>query len=137
MPTTIGLVLDVIGAVALSIGLFRHPVPLTPGWLRDPPAAAEDHAYGITGGAFLISGFVLQIVGSTGTPQPVPFVRAMVWAAVTLVVGLVGAYFIYGAAFIWAMRKEMKWVASQSDMPDTRWQRERKGLKFWRHSLVR
>ena len=137
MLTTIGLVLDIIGAIALVIGLFRHPRPLYPGWNYHPTDAATDHAYGISGGVFLTLGFIGQILGSTGTPHPVPFVRAMVWAAVTMIVGLLLAYVLYGVAFIVSMQRETKWAASHHpDMNDSQWQREPKRLKFWRYSLV-
>ena len=34
MLPVIGLSLDLIGAIALTLGLFRGPVPLSPGWRR-------------------------------------------------------------------------------------------------------
>jgi hypothetical protein len=52
MFTVIGLSLDVVGAVALAVGLFRAPIPLTLGWLRAPEDAAEDRAYGTSAAYF-------------------------------------------------------------------------------------
>jgi hypothetical protein len=81
--TTIGLVLDVIGAVTLAVGLFRAPVPLTPGWLRSPADTAADRSYGTVGGLYLVAGFGLQIVASIDRSGD-----GSAWAAaLTLVVG--------------------------------------------------
>jgi hypothetical protein len=64
LTTTLGLVFDILGALALLLGLFRHPKPLYLGWQYNPPDATKDATYGITGGFFLITGFVGQILGT-------------------------------------------------------------------------
>ncbi len=61
MLSAIGLALDLVGAVVLVVGLFGHARALYPGWsVRSPDDVAHDHAAGLVGGSFLVSGFVLQ-----------------------------------------------------------------------------
>lgn len=58
--------LDGIGAISLVLGLFRAPIVHTFGGSRPSPSelAADDRAYGVVGGAFLVVGFALQEVGT-------------------------------------------------------------------------
>jgi hypothetical protein len=65
-----GLSLDIIGAFLTVFGLFRHPAPLTLGWTRDPLTSSADRAFGTVGGLWLVSGFVLQIIGTADSSPP-------------------------------------------------------------------
>jgi hypothetical protein len=66
MLPVIGLALDLVGALLLTLGLFRAPQLLYPGWGRSPDEVAEDRAYGTAGAAFLAGGFTLQAMPSLG-----------------------------------------------------------------------
>jgi hypothetical protein len=133
-----GLALDVIGAVLVTLGLFRHPMPLYPGWSRLPTAAAEDRAYGTTGGSFFVCGFVGQLLSSAGYAS---HDRTSVFASagITLAAGALVAYVVFGLSYIGWMRYTMRYVMREiATKPnhegyDTPWRRSRKGLKFWHY----
>jgi len=67
MWSIIGLVLDAVGAISLTFGLFRAaPIGLW-GGDADPSGvevAADDRAYGLVGGLCLFAGFAMQGVGN-------------------------------------------------------------------------
>ena len=113
--TTVGLVLDMIGALALLLGLFRHPRLLYPGWERSPQDAAKDRAFGITAGVFLITGFAGQIAGNAGVGPPA---MSLACAVVVGIAGLGFAYGRYRASFTMALTLGQRWVKKQPDMAD-------------------
>src|SRR5258708_6645057 len=93
-----GLGLDVVGAVLLLLGLFRHALPLYPGWSRSPVQAAEDRAYGTTGAAFFVTGFTLQLFGSAGFGSHCQ-ATVLLSGLVAVVGGALAAYMLFGLAF--------------------------------------
>jgi hypothetical protein len=102
--STIGLVLDLIGALVLARGLFRGPVSSTYGLpIRSLEDVAADRAYGVVGGGFLIVGFCLQVVANilhTGRSSAEAKIGA---AAATLVGGTavaVGLWRVLDAYFL-------------------------------------
>jgi hypothetical protein len=64
--SAIGLSLDVVGAVALVVGLFRPTRPLVTGYAYAPDDAARDSAFGVAGTTLLVAGFVLQSLSYFG-----------------------------------------------------------------------
>lgn len=137
-----GLALDMIGAVLLTLGLFRRPLPLFPGWTRSPLEAANDRAYGTTGGALLLMGFLGQLAGAAGFGSRARG-SVLFTAAVVFVAGALLAYAMFGATYVIWFRHAVRWAAAQpwSDSypheTDLRnWQRTHRGLRFWNHELV-
>jgi hypothetical protein len=91
--SAIGLTLDLIGAMFLVFGLFRHGNANRQGWERSPEEVARDGAFGVVGGLFLalvaykasvtdgqlnwgrgeyllVDGHVQDIGGDTPRPRP-------------------------------------------------------------------
>jgi hypothetical protein len=103
---TIGLVLDLLGALVLARGLFRGAVPSTYGLpLRSLEDVAADRAYGVVGGGFLIVGFCLQVAANilhTGRSSAEAKTEA---AAGTLVGGAVLAIGLWRLANSWFLRQ--------------------------------
>jgi hypothetical protein len=112
--TNLGLVFDVIGAIALLLGLFRHPKPLYPGWSYSPHDAATDHAYGITGGMFLTLGFVGQMLGNGR--HALPLWETVGLAAAVLIGGAVVAYVVFKVTYKVEIRRLERWVAKRPEM---------------------
>jgi hypothetical protein len=129
----IGLSLDVVGAVALAVGLFGRVVPSTWGGdVRSPEGVAHDTAFGLIGAPFLIAGFVVQSLYYFDIHWMAP-VRERVYAAViTLAVATLAAYVSYGFLY-------RRWLASAQrfrarSLVENRWEppppRFRK-LRWW------
>jgi hypothetical protein len=114
--TTLGLVVDVIGAIALLRGLFRHPKPTYVGWNYSPEDAATDHAYGVTGGTFMILGFVGQILGN-GRPA-LPLWETAVIVAAVLIVGGVAASAVFKLTYKIQIKRLRRWVAERPEMAE-------------------
>lgn len=96
MLTIIGLSLDVVGAAVLAIGLFRPTQPATMGMpVRDSLVVAADRASGITGFAFLASGFVLQGVASATICRPPSLFHAAEGGLLSVLLGTVLAWLIF------------------------------------------
>src|SRR5437660_198778 len=94
-----GLALDVVGAFLVSLGLYRHPVPLFLGWGRTPHAAASDRAFGTSGTLFFLLGFGGQLMSSAGYGSHRR--AAVIWsAAVALSAGTAAAYVLFGAFYV-------------------------------------
>jgi hypothetical protein len=104
--STIGLVLDLIGALVLARGLFRGAVPSTYGLpIRSLEDVAADRAYGVVGGGFLVAGFCLQVTATilhTGRSSAGAEVEA---AAGTLVGGAALAIGLWRVANAWFLRQ--------------------------------
>lgn len=59
MLSAIGLALDLVGAVALTLGLYGHSRPTYPGLSRGPEDVAHDRGFAIVGASYLVAGFLL------------------------------------------------------------------------------
>lgn len=135
MLSVIGLMLDLVGATALALGLFRPSMPLYLGWLRPPQAAAEDQAYGVVGSVMLVSGFVLQALTYFGVNSDVSSGCAAVAAVLTLAVAIVLAWGIFGAVYIARFSKEVE-RGEQNGVSSPPYRRERRGYRFWHYEPV-
>lgn len=135
MLPLIGLVLDLIGAFALTRGLFRHSVPLVTGYRRHPHDAAEDHAYGVVGFIFLASGFTCQALPSLGATWNATACEARLAAIITLVGGSILAYVGWGLAYVVLVRRELRHAnAKWPDLAQSAtWQPRLR--KFWNHDF--
>jgi hypothetical protein len=133
--SAVGLALDLIGAVALVLGLFRPPRPLFVGWAYEPLDAARDVAFGVTGGTFLAAGFVLQSLSYVGF-SPNYSERASLHAAlVMLPLGTWVAIGLYGVTFLVALPREIRYSREKLNLIQyVRW--EPKGLRFWCHVAI-
>ena len=135
MWSAIGLALDLVGAVALVLGLFRWPRPLTVGWSHSPDQAAGDVAYAVTGGTFLAAGFVLQSLTYFGVDWNGSDRAALVAALATVVVGALAAFVLYGVTFLIALPFEVRYSRVQHNL-NLRVRRQRKGFRFWNQVVV-
>ena len=130
MLATIGLTLDIVAAILVLLGLFRSPSLLYPGWSRSPAEAAEDRAYGVTGGLYFVLGFVGQILGNAGVGVPVKVVGDLIPPFIAaLVIGSLLAYLLFGLSVICWMKSEQRRGANDLGT----WVRRRKGLRFWHY----
>jgi hypothetical protein len=145
MVTAAGLALDIIGAVLVLAGLFRHPRGTTLGWAHPPRDAAADHAFGATGGLFLVSGFVCQILGIAGLGGPAAPSAIYRTALIAFLFGLVLAYLLFGVIYMLFMMLEVRWVERQPGLNhlDAGWEwkrrprRQKFWLEFWHYEMVR
>jgi hypothetical protein len=110
MLSAIGLALDIIGAYLLAKGLFRHSVPLYPGWSRDPYTAGQDRAYGTVGLLFLVSGFALQGLSSLGLQPAADTATEVTVAALALSVGILVAFVLRELAVFVFLNREAAWA---------------------------
>jgi hypothetical protein len=132
--SVIGLALDLVGAVALTIGLFRGPLPLYPGYVRSPEDAATDRAYGTVGGGFLVVGFALQALTYCGINLDSGSMANILAAVIALCLGALGATGLWGCAYIVHLRRvDAEARAQWPDFDTGGLRRERTGLRFWRH----
>ena len=136
MFSAIGLTIDLVGAFVLARGLFRHSLPLYPGWSRSPDAAAEDHAYGAIGFGCLAVGFACQALPAFGANWPGGPESARTAAVITLVLAGMAAYIGYGVAYIALLRREVRFAnrtfSSAMGEHVTRTWRPRM-TRFWHH----
>jgi hypothetical protein len=110
MLPTIGLACDLIGALTLARGLFRHAERLYPGFGRWPTTAAEDHAYGTVGGLFLAAGFTGQALPNLGVTWHGTPAEARTAAAIALAAGTLLALVAYGLLYAAFLRRELRRV---------------------------
>ena len=137
MLSAIGLTLDLVGAVALTLGLYRHSRYLTPGFRRGPDDVAQDAAYGTLGAVFLALGFMLQGLQYVEvTVEKSPGVTAAV-AGLTLLLATVAGWLGYGLVYLARYRRENTWVKANlpavSLPPSRRVPAGRLGWRFWHH----
>jgi hypothetical protein len=128
--SAIGLAFDLVGAIALVRGLFRRPRPLTVGWAYSPDQAASDFAYGVTGGTFLATGFVLQALTYFGVSVDGSDRTALLAAVAAVVVGAVVAVLLYAVTFLVVLPFEIRYSIEKLDL-HLHVRRQRKGLRFW------
>jgi hypothetical protein len=134
--SVIGLVFDLVGAVALVFGLFTHAEPLTPGWRRSPADHAHDAAFGCIGAFFLVVGFLLQAIYYLGAdPAARHWVIALV-ASIALVIAALVAYAAYGLLYIAFHAVEARRVAAEHPTVEYNVRRRRKGVRFWAQERV-
>lgn len=130
MLSVIGLTLDLVGAIALVLGLFGHAMPLTPGHKRSPGDVAHDVSFGIVGALLLSSGFALQSLSYFGVTIDASREANLLAAGVTLLAAAAFAWLLYGVAYLILFAKE-----NRRSME--RWQigsptrREPRLLRFW------
>ena len=135
MLSAIGLAFDLIGAVALVIGLFRPPRPLYLGWSYDPHEAAQNVPYGVTGGTFLVLGFALQSLTYFGWSPDYSDGAVRAAALAALAGGAVAAVVLYGVTYLVALPRQIRYTADKHDL-HYYVRREPKGFRFWRHLAV-
>jgi len=111
MLSALGLALNVVGAGALSIGLFRPSRPLFPGWSRNPLVAATDYAFGVTGFIFLAAGFLLQALPHFGVQATNCVGASEAAAAGGLIGGAIVAWVICEVLRAIFFRKEKAYAA--------------------------
>jgi hypothetical protein len=137
MLSAIGLALDLVGAVALTLGLYRHSRYTTVGLRRGPDDVAQDAGYGTVGAVFLALGFVLQGAQYVGVSIEMCPGWAAAAAGATLLVATVVGYLAYGLVYIVAYRRERRWVDNElteiSLPPSRRVPAGRLGWRFWHH----
>jgi hypothetical protein len=145
--SAIGLVLDLVGAVALTLGLFGHSRYTTVGLSRGPADVAHDRAFGIVGAFFLSLGFVLQGLQYVGVQVDTSHAANAVAALAALVLAALIAYVGFGLIYIIACRREEDWVADHlkeigasrphtATRPTKRVARGRFGWRFWHHEII-
>jgi hypothetical protein len=122
MFSVIGLALDLVGAITIARGLFRHAERLFPGYGRWPTLAAEDYAYGVTGGLLLALGFFCQALPSLGATWDATAGEARVAALVALAVAILIALIGYGISYAIFLRRELRLVNTEkSTNHQARW----------------
>jgi hypothetical protein len=135
--SAIGLALDLVGAVALTLGLYRHSRYSTPGLSRGPDDVAQDAAYGTVGASFLALGFTLQALPYLGVTVDTRPGWAAAAAGATLLLAIVVGWLAYGLIYNAARRRESTWVEGNlpavSLPPSRRVPAGRLGWRFWNH----
>src|SRR5439155_24508819 len=107
--SAIGLALDLVGAVALVVGLFRPPRPLVPGYVHSPDDAARDAAFGVAGASLLALGFVFQSLPYFGLRWSESHGAAAAASAIALAAGVVYAYLAYGLTFLVVLKRKRRY----------------------------
>jgi hypothetical protein len=130
MLSAIGLALDLVGATALAMGLFRRPRPLFVGWSHSPDDAARDVAYGVTGWTFLALGFTFQSLPYLGVSERGSHSAALVAALATVAPGAVAAVVLFGVTFLVMLPREIRYSAEHHDL-HLHVRRQRQGFRFW------
>jgi hypothetical protein len=136
MLSIIGLAFDLVGAVALTLGLYRHPTPLMLGLSRFPEDVARDEAFGTVGASFLIVGFVLQGLQYVGVTIETTHAENAAAALVTIVAAVVVGWLVFGLVYARVVRREWSWAKANTEAvlaPIRRAPRGRFGWRFWNH----
>jgi hypothetical protein len=132
--SAIGLALDLIGAVALTLGLYGHSRPAYIGLSRGPEDVAHDRGFAIVGAFYLALGFLLQGLQYVGvTVEASDAVTAAV-AGVVLVAGVVVAWLAFGLIWLATFRRELAWVKTHTEavlVPAHRTPSGFLGWRFW------
>jgi hypothetical protein len=128
--SAIGLALDLVGATALVMGLFRRPRPLYVGWSYSPLDAAQGVAYGVTGGTFLALGFVLQSLTYFGVDWNCSDQAVLPAALATVAIGAVAAVVLFGLTFLVMLPREIRYSRETHDL-HLHVRRQRKGIRVW------
>jgi len=140
MLSAVGLALDLVGAVALVVGLFGHARPTYPELsLRSPDDVAHDGSFGVVGGLFLVSGFVLQSLAYFDVRLDCSRLATVAAAITALLGGGVVAWLLYGLLYVPLQRYEVRHIEKKRDSRieeradnDTYPKRAfRCGLRFW------
>jgi NhaP-type Na+/H+ or K+/H+ antiporter len=137
MLSAVGLALDLAGAVALTLGLYRHSRYLYPGLARAPDDVAQDAAFGTVGVLFLALGFVLQGLQYVGVTVETSHAWAAASAGVTILLALLVGWLAFGLIYIARYRRERSWV--DDSLPEVSLRPSRRvpggshGWRFWRH----
>jgi hypothetical protein len=130
--SVVGLALDLIGAGALALGLFRGVIRTTwNGYNRSPETAAEDQAYGVVGFLFLAAGFALQALSAFGLGKVDHACTGIVGGVAALVVGTGSAYVLFGFVYILRFPRLRTQARSEKEDPLRPVHRERRGRRFW------
>jgi hypothetical protein len=108
--SAIGLTCDIVGAVTLTLGLFRRPRALFPGWVSGPDETARDQAFGVAGASLLVLGFFGQILPDFGTRWEVTTHRAIFTAAMAFLAAVLVSLCIYSAALLASYRHARRWA---------------------------
>jgi hypothetical protein len=135
--SAIGLALDLVGAVALVIGIFRPPRPTLTGWAYTPDDAARDAAFGLVGATLLGLGFIAQSLPYFGLTVSASATCIRVAAGIALASALLYGYIVYGVAYMVVLRRWMRSARERhADMtPQARW--APRGWRFWRHDFLK
>jgi hypothetical protein len=137
MLSVVGLCLDVVGALALILGLFTHARIPTYAVLgqRTPEEVAHDVGFAIVGGTLLTLGFVFQSL--TYLDVSVETTRACTLAAglATLVGACLFGYVVYGVGYGIVYERERLYVhrtrPEAGDLLPPFKPRKRQGFKYW------
>jgi uncharacterized protein with PQ loop repeat len=136
MVTVLGLVCDLVGAIALVLGLFTYAQPLTPGFRRAPTEYAHDAAFGVVGATLLTVGFLLQALPYFGVSHYSRHWVTVVFAAFALAIVSALAFVAYGLLYIAFHAVEARRVAAAYPSISYNVRRQRDGVKFWNQELV-
>jgi hypothetical protein len=131
--SAVGLAFDLVGAVALTLGLYRHSRYLTPGLARGPDDVAQDAAFGTVGASFLVLGFVLQGLQYFGVTVETSHAWTAAAAGLTILLALLAGWIAFGLIYIAVHRHERNWVDThrpQVSLPPSR--RVAGGRHGWR-----
>lgn len=134
MLSAIGLTLDLVGAVALVLGLFGHARALYPGYsVRSPDDVAHDEAFGIVGALFLAFGFFLQSLTYFGIRVDCSVRATTIAASVTLISGSGAACLLYGLLYVPLQRREVRHIRSENGEAAESYPMRtfRRGFRFW------
>ncbi len=128
--SAIGLSLDVVGAVALVVGIFRPTRPLVTGYAYAPDDAARDSAFGVVGATLLVAGFVLQSLSYFGVSVECSTATTVGSSIGAPVVAIAYALVAFEAThrLVFDRRREEGLRKWNMDYPLNR----RRGLWFWR-----
>jgi hypothetical protein len=138
--SAIGLALDLVGAVALTLGLYRHSRYATVGLRRGPEDVAQDAGFGTVGASFLALGFVLQGLQYVGVTVEATSAQTAIAAVMTLLLAVLISYVVYGETWLAVHRRELDWVAKNLPevnlVPRRHAPSGRFGWRFWDQEFV-
>ena len=132
MVTVLGLAFDLVGAVALALGLFEYSRP--EGWhglQRSPGQYAHDAAFGVVGGTLLSVGFLLEALPYMGISHYSRHWVTALFALVALIVVAAAAFVAYGLLFIAFHAVEARRLTAEHPSIGYDVRRTRSGVRFW------
>jgi hypothetical protein len=113
MFSVLGLSLDVVGAVALALGLFGQSVPSAYGGnVRGPEDVAHDAGFACVGAPLLFVGFVCQSLQYFGFPGSHSTTVRVIVGLVSLAGATVFAWVAYGLIYHYVYGLETRLLES-------------------------
>jgi hypothetical protein len=129
-------VFDLVGAVALALGLFGYSEPLAAGFRRSPAQYAHDAAFGVVGATLLGIGFIVQALPYLGVSHYQRHWVTLLVALVALAIISAVAFVAYGLLYIAFHAVEARRVAAAFPSIDYNVRRRREGARFWNQEPV-